>query len=70
MARTLSKLDAVIVGFGWTGSIAAKGLVDAGLGVVALERGPGYDRQGFVTRVMHDGLRYAAHSPIRSTARH
>lgn len=33
------KVDAVIVGLGWAGSIAAKELADAGLSVVVLERG-------------------------------
>ena len=33
-------VDAVIVGFGWTGAIMAKELTEAGLTVVALERGP------------------------------
>jgi gluconate 2-dehydrogenase alpha chain len=33
------KVDAVIVGFGWTGAILAKELTEAGLNVVALERG-------------------------------
>lgn len=33
-------VDAVIVGLGWAGAIVAKQLVDAGLSVVALERGP------------------------------
>ncbi|MCW3521077.1 GMC family oxidoreductase, partial [Burkholderia cenocepacia] len=32
-------VDAVIVGFGWTGAILAKELTEAGLNVVALERG-------------------------------
>lgn len=32
-------VDAVIVGFGWTGAILAKELTEAGLKVVALERG-------------------------------
>ncbi|WP_288754255.1 hypothetical protein, partial [uncultured Pseudomonas sp.] len=40
MANTLNKVDAVIVGFGWTGAIMAKELTEAGLHVVALERGP------------------------------
>ena len=40
MAKTMKKVDAVIVGFGWTGSIMAKELTEAGLDVVALERGP------------------------------
>jgi choline dehydrogenase-like flavoprotein len=38
--KRLKPVDAVIVGFGWTGAIAAKTLVDAGLSVIALERGP------------------------------
>src|SRR5271166_1437129 len=37
--RKLPHVDAVIVGFGWTGAIMAKELTEAGLKVVALERG-------------------------------
>ncbi|KIT17067.1 GMC family oxidoreductase [Jannaschia aquimarina] len=59
MARTLPRTDAVIVGFGWTGAIAAKELTDAGLSVVALERGPAYGQDDFATRRMHDGLTYS-----------
>lgn len=40
MAKVMQKADAVIVGFGWTGAIMAKELTEAGLSVVALERGP------------------------------
>ena len=59
MARTKPRVDAVVVGFGWTGAIAAKELVDAGLSVVALERGPAYAQaDDFATKRMHDGLRY------------
>jgi gluconate 2-dehydrogenase alpha chain len=36
-------VDAVIIGFGWTGAIMAKTLTDSGLSVVALERGPARD---------------------------
>jgi gluconate 2-dehydrogenase alpha chain len=43
MARKLKRTDAVIVGYGWTGAIIAKTLTDAGLSVVALERGPARD---------------------------
>ena len=32
--------DVVIVGFGWVGAIMARELTQAGLSVVALERGP------------------------------
>jgi gluconate 2-dehydrogenase alpha chain len=40
MTQTKKPVDAVIIGFGWTGSIMAKTLTEAGLNVVALERGP------------------------------
>ncbi|GKX63513.1 Gluconate 2-dehydrogenase flavoprotein precursor [Pragia fontium] len=40
MANVMKKVDVVVVGFGWTGSIMAKELTEAGLSVVALERGP------------------------------
>jgi gluconate 2-dehydrogenase alpha chain len=43
MARKLKRTDAVIIGYGWTGAIIAKTLTDAGLSVVALERGPARD---------------------------
>jgi gluconate 2-dehydrogenase alpha chain len=36
----MKEVDAGVVGLGWTGSIVAKELTDAGLSVVALERGP------------------------------
>ncbi|MGP4131065.1 GMC family oxidoreductase [Pantoea tagorei] len=39
----MKKADAVIVGFGWAGAIMAKELTEAGLNVVALERGPHRD---------------------------
>ena len=45
MATLRKKVDAVIVGMGWTGAIMAKELTDAGLSVVALERGPDRDTQ-------------------------
>jgi gluconate 2-dehydrogenase alpha chain len=40
MARRLPERDVVIVGLGWTGSILANELTDAGLDVIAIERGP------------------------------
>jgi gluconate 2-dehydrogenase alpha chain len=39
MSETKKPVDAVIVGFGWTGAIMAAELCEAGLNVVALERG-------------------------------
>ena len=43
MAERKKAVDAVIIGYGWTGAIMAKTLTDAGLSVVALERGPARD---------------------------
>ena len=43
MAKVLKKIDAVVVGFGWAGAIMSKELTEAGLRVVALERGPAHD---------------------------
>src|SRR3984957_20904882 len=45
MAMIKPKTDVVIVGMGWTGAILAKELTDAGLRVVALERGADRDTQ-------------------------
>ncbi|MDR3017261.1 MAG: GMC family oxidoreductase [Delftia acidovorans] len=43
MVKTLRKTDVVVIGFGWTGAIMSKELTEAGLNVVALERGPARD---------------------------
>ena len=43
MATTLTPVDAVVVGMGFAGAIMAKELTDAGLNVVALERGPDHE---------------------------
>ena len=43
MASVNKPVDAVIVGFGWTGAIMAMELAEAGLQVVALERGDDAD---------------------------
>src|SRR5258706_15664434 len=43
MAERRKRVDAVIIGYGWVGAIMAKALTDAGLSVVALERGPARD---------------------------
>ncbi|ARP81869.1 GMC family oxidoreductase [Bordetella genomosp. 8] len=40
MAIKRDKVDVVLVGFGWTGAIMGQELTDAGLNVLALERGP------------------------------
>ena len=39
MATKLKEVDVVIVGLGWSGGILANELSEAGLKVVALERG-------------------------------
>ena len=43
MGTVNKPVDVVIVGFGWTGAIMAMELADAGLQVVALERGDDAD---------------------------
>ncbi len=59
MARRLPRKDAVIVGLGWTGSIHAHELTDAGLDVVAIERGPWRDTASdFPISYAQDELRY------------
>src|SRR6202012_1343125 len=60
MARLLPKKDVVIIGLGWTGSILANQLTDAGMNVVAIERGPWRDTStDFNVGYMQDELRYA-----------
>src|ERR1700692_716590 len=60
MATVLKPVDAVVIGFGWTGSIMAKSLTDAGLSVVALERGPAQDTApDFEYPRIIDELKYA-----------
>ena len=59
MAVRNKPVDAVIVGYGWTGAIMAKELTDAGLSVVALERGPARDTaKDFAFPRIADELRY------------
>ena len=71
MATKLKEVDAVIVGLGWTGGILAKELTEAGLKVVALERGgmrntaSDYSLPG-----VRDELRYVhRHDLMQNTAR-
>ncbi|HVQ31117.1 MAG TPA: GMC family oxidoreductase, partial [Vicinamibacteria bacterium] len=61
MSATRRKaVDVVIVGAGMSGTILAKELVDAGLTVVALERGGPRDTQpDFAMPEIHDELKYA-----------
>jgi gluconate 2-dehydrogenase alpha chain len=59
MSKTLKPVDVVLVGFGWTGAIMGQQLCDAGLEVLALERGPWRDTPSdFATGFAQDELRY------------
>jgi gluconate 2-dehydrogenase alpha chain len=59
MARKLPHKDVVIIGLGWTGSILANELTDAGLDVVAVERGPWRNTStDFLISYAQDELRY------------
>ena len=65
MATKLKPVDAVVVGTGVVGSILAKELTDAGLRVVALERGRAIDPQhDFATPSTYDELKFDRHSDI------
>jgi gluconate 2-dehydrogenase alpha chain len=59
MAKKLAAVDALLVGFGWTGAILGQELTDAGLQVLALERGGWRDTStDFATTFIQDELRY------------
>lgn len=59
MATRLPPVDALMVGFGWTGAIMAQELTEAGLNVLALERGSWRDTPtDFATTFAQDELRY------------
>ena len=59
MAKRLPPKDAVIIGLGWTGSILALELCEAGLSVAAIERGPWRDPTAEFTPTMaQDELRF------------
>src|SRR5580700_6384846 len=65
MAEKKKHADAVIIGYGWTGAIMAKTLTDAGLSVVALERGPARDTApDFEYPRIIDELRYAVRGDL------
>jgi gluconate 2-dehydrogenase alpha chain len=60
MATRLKPVDAVTIGVGLTGSLAALELVGAGLTVVGLERGAARDTvPDFQSPAIHDELRYS-----------
>jgi len=59
MTERLPAKDVVIVGLGWTGSIVANELADAGLQVMAIERGPWRDAaMSYAPNYAQDELRY------------
>ena len=59
MSTNLPKVDAVVIGVGWTGGILAKELTQAGLKVVGLERGRYRATDpDFQPPHIHDELRY------------
>ncbi len=71
MATKLKDVDVVVVGLGWTGGILSKELAQAGLKVVALERGnhlnPAND---FAVPNIRDELRYVVrHELMQNAAR-
>jgi gluconate 2-dehydrogenase alpha chain len=60
MATRLKPVDAVTIGVGLTGSLAALDLAQAGLKVVGLERGAGRDTvPDFQSPAIHDELRFS-----------
>ena len=65
------EVDVVLVGLGWTGGILAKQLSEAGLNVVALERGgPRSTAEDFALPRIRDELRYGIrHGLMQDSAR-
>ena len=65
MTTRLREVDVVIVGLGWTGGILAKELSEAGMRVVALERGGmrGTNRD-FAIPQIRDELKYAVRNHL------
>ena len=65
MAKQERPVDVVLVGFGWTAAIIAQELTDAGVQVLALERGEFRDTvPDFATDTIQDELRYAVRKQI------
>jgi gluconate 2-dehydrogenase alpha chain len=65
MATVLKPVDVVLVGFGWTASVVAQELTDAGLEVLAIERGRYRDTDpDFATTHIQDELKYAVRKSI------
>lgn len=65
MAKKLPEVDVVLVGLGWTGGILAKELTQAGVKVVALERGEmRTPEQDFTVPRIRDELRYSSRNDL------
>jgi gluconate 2-dehydrogenase alpha chain len=71
MVTKLKEVDVVVVGLGWTGGIMAKELAEAGLKVVAIERGePRTTDKDYAVPYIRDELRYVVrHELMMNTAR-
>ena len=71
MATQLKEVDVVVVGLGWTGGILSKELAEAGLKVVALERGANRNTASdYAVPGVRDELRYVhRHDLMQNTAR-
>jgi gluconate 2-dehydrogenase alpha chain len=71
MATKLKEVDVVVVGLGWTGGILSKELTEAGMKVVALERGsPLSPANDFAVPNIRDELRYVVrHELMQNAAR-
>jgi gluconate 2-dehydrogenase alpha chain len=65
MAKRLPPVDVVLVGFGWTGAILGQELTNAGMQVVALERGGFRDTvPDFAVDHIQDEYRYAVRDDL------
>ena len=71
MATRLKDVDVVIIGLGWTGGILAKELTEAGMKVVAIERGEMRSTEkDYSVPNVRDELRYVVrHELMANTAR-
>src|SRR6267378_3539284 len=71
MVTKLKDVDVVVVGLGWTGGILAKELTEAGLKVVALERGANRTTdKDYAVPIVRDELRFVVrHDLMQDTAR-